>query len=69
MFNNLSDYRENVVDLTTENNRESEKKKEGAQIESTLRPITKANSKLEKELQELEVESTKGGAITEADDK
>ncbi|HJU34287.1 MAG TPA: hypothetical protein VJ695_04110 [Nitrososphaera sp.] len=62
MFNNLSDYRENVVDLTTENNRESEKKKEGAQKESTLQPITKANSKLEKELQEWEVESTKGGA-------
>jgi len=27
----------------------------------TLRPITKANSKLDKELQEWEVESTKGG--------
>ncbi|HEY9406076.1 MAG TPA: hypothetical protein VIP53_01355 [Nitrososphaera sp.] len=27
----------------------------------TLKPITKANSKLDKELQELEVESTKGG--------
>jgi hypothetical protein len=26
-----------------------------------LKPITKANSKLDKELQELEVESTKGG--------
>ena len=27
----------------------------------TLKPITKVNSKLDKELQELEVESTKGG--------
>ena len=27
-----------------------------------LKPITKAKTKLEKELQELEVESTKGGA-------
>jgi hypothetical protein len=54
-----------VVGLTTENNTESEKKEErraDAQKESTLQPITKANSKLEKELQEWEVESTKGGA-------
>lgn len=29
--------------------------------EETLKPITKVNSKLDKELQELEVESTKGG--------
>jgi hypothetical protein len=28
----------------------------------TLKPITKVNSKLDKELQEWEVESTKGGA-------
>ncbi len=27
----------------------------------TLKPITKVNSKLDKEFQELEVESTKGG--------
>lgn len=27
----------------------------------TLKPITKTNSKLEKDMQELEVESTKGG--------
>ena len=27
----------------------------------TLKPVTKVNSKLEKELQEWEVESTKGG--------
>jgi hypothetical protein len=27
----------------------------------TLKPITKVNSKLDKELQEWEVESTKGG--------
>ncbi len=49
--------------MTTENNRETkEKKREDAQKESTLQPITKANSKLDKELQEWEVESTKGGA-------
>jgi hypothetical protein len=49
--------------LTTENNRETkEKKREDAQKESTLQQITKANSKLDKELQEWEVESTKGGA-------
>jgi hypothetical protein len=48
--------------LTTENKTESEKKKvEDAQKESTLQPITKPNSKLDKELQEWEVESTKGG--------
>ena len=29
--------------------------------EKTLKPITKAKSKLDKELQEWEVESTKGG--------
>lgn len=29
--------------------------------EETLKPITKVNSRLDKELQELEVESTKGG--------
>ncbi len=66
MFNNLSDDRKNVVaDLTTENNTESEKKEERieeAQKDSTLQPITKVNSKLDKELQEWEVESTKGGA-------
>jgi hypothetical protein len=52
--------------LTTENNsREANKKeqrREGAQKESTLQPITKANTKLDREFQEWEVESTKGGA-------
>ena len=52
--------------MATENNNKDAKKKEErreyAQKESTLQPITKANSKLEKELQEWEVESTKGGA-------
>jgi hypothetical protein len=56
----------NVVGgLTTENNTEANKKeerREDAQKESTLQPITKANTKLDKELQEWEVESTKGGA-------
>jgi hypothetical protein len=31
----------------------------------TLKPITKVHSKLDKELQELEVESTKGGMNAE----
>jgi hypothetical protein len=35
---------------------------EDAQKGSTLQPITKPKSKLDKELQEWEVESTKGGA-------
>ena len=51
--------------MTTENNNEDAKKRkdeEYAQKESTLQPITKANTKLDKELQEWEVESTKGGA-------
>ena len=37
-----------------------EKKKPDV-TEEALKPITKVNSKLDKELQELEVESTKGG--------
>ena len=53
-----------MVGLTTENNEDVKKKKkvQDAQKESTLQPITKPNSRLEKELQEWEVESTKGGA-------
>ena len=54
MFNNLYGDRKNVVvGLTTENNRDAKKKKkEVAQKDSTLQPITKVNSKLDKELQE-----------------
>ena len=37
-----------------------EEKKKDIQKDS-LKPITKVNSKLDKELQEWEVESTKGG--------
>jgi hypothetical protein len=50
--------------LTTENNEDVKKRKETeyAQKVDTLQPITKANTKLDKELQEWEVESTKGGA-------
>ena len=68
MFNNLSGERKNVgvvVSLTTENNNidaNKKNKKEVAQKASTLQPINKVNSKLDKELQEWEVESTKGGA-------
>ena len=53
-----------IVDLTTENNEDAKKRKEAkyAQKESTLQPITKPKSKLDKELQEWEVESAKGGA-------
>ena len=45
----LADLDENKVDLTKE----------------SLKPITKLKSKLDKELQELEVESTKGGMNAE----
>jgi hypothetical protein len=50
--------------LTTENNEDANKKEkvQDAQKEIMLQPITKVNSKLDKELQEWEVESTKGGA-------
>ena len=53
-----------VVSLMAENNTEAKKKKKenDVQKESTLQPITKVNTKLDKELQEWEVESTKGGA-------
>ncbi|MDQ3872385.1 MAG: hypothetical protein M3258_02110 [Thermoproteota archaeon] len=40
---------------------EEKKKKKDIQKEDTLKPITRVNSKLDKELQEWEVESTKGG--------
>ncbi|HZB79649.1 MAG TPA: hypothetical protein VE264_00055 [Nitrososphaera sp.] len=41
----------------------SEEKKENKKDiqKDTLQPVTKVNTKLDKELQELEVESTKGG--------
>lgn len=40
---------------------DSAAQKDSTITEETLKPITKVNSKLDKELQELEVESTKGG--------
>ena len=40
---------------------EKQRNKKDAQKDSTLQPITKANSKLEKELQEWEVDSTHSG--------
>jgi hypothetical protein len=45
-----------IVDLATENNEDAKKRKEAkyAQKESTLQPITKPKSKLDKELQEWE---------------
>jgi hypothetical protein len=54
-----------VRGLTTEKNKEAKKKEErieDVQKDDMLQPITKTNSKLDKELQEWEVESTKGGA-------
>lgn len=48
--------------MTTENNREArKKKKQDAQKEDTLQPITKVNTKLDKELQDWEVDSTMSG--------
>jgi len=65
MFNNSSDDRKiAVVGMATENDKESGKKGErrkDAQKESTLQPITKVNTKLDKELQEWEVDSTEAG--------
>ncbi len=60
MFNNLSVIEAIVVGLTTENNEDVKKKKEEVDVQkdSTLWPITKTNSKLDKELQEWEVDST-----------
>jgi hypothetical protein len=46
--------------LTTENNR-GQKKKAVPNDDDMLQPITKANSKLDKELQDWEVESTHSG--------
>ena len=40
---------------------DSEYEKHGNLTEATLKPVTKVNSKLDKELQEWEVESTKDG--------
>ena len=65
MFNNRSrDRKDCVLSLTTKNNREARRKvkEDDVQKESTLQPTTKANTKLDRELQEWEVESTKGGA-------
>ncbi len=57
-----------VLVLTTaeNNNREAEEKekkeeKEYAQKDDTLQPITKVNTKLDKELQDWEVDSTHSG--------
>jgi hypothetical protein len=47
--------------LTTENNRDVKKKKGDVQKEDTLQPINKVNSKLDKELQDWEVDSTMSG--------
>ena len=54
---------------TAENNKQAKGKKEDAQKDDILQPITKVNTKLDKELQEWEVESMKVTQMTEADDK
>jgi hypothetical protein len=56
MFNNLLRQMNRVSERDME-----KKKKEDAQKEDTLKPITKVNSKLDKEMQEWEVESTTSG--------
>jgi hypothetical protein len=43
---------------TTENNREPKKKESVPNDDSMLQPITKVNSKLDKEMQEWEVDAT-----------
>jgi hypothetical protein len=52
-----------VVSLMAENNTKAKKtkKENDVQKESTLQPITKVNTKLDKELQEWEVDSTTCG--------
>ena len=44
-----------------EQEREKEENKKDVQKEDTLQPVTKANSKLDKGLQEWEVDSTMSG--------
>ncbi len=66
MFNNLSGDRKiivGVIGLTTNDSMDAKKKKkqEDAQKEDTLQPITKVNTKLDKELQDWEVDSTMSG--------
>ncbi len=53
-----------VLGLSKDHKEEANKKeerREDAQKESTLQPITKVNSKLDKELQDWEVDSTMSG--------
>ena len=61
MFNSLYVDRKYVVRLTTENNREQKKKESVPNGDDMLQPITKVNSKLNKELQDWEVDSTMSG--------
>jgi hypothetical protein len=59
MLNNLFADKKNVVGLTIqENNREQKQKETVPNHDDMLQPITKVNSKLDKELQEWEVDST-----------
>ena len=59
MFINL--YGEKYGEKNREQEDMEKKKKEDVQKEDTLKPITKVSSKLDKEMQEWEVESTTSG--------
>ncbi len=48
-----------------ENSTDDQQNSERDITKETLKPITKVHSKLDKELQDLEVESTKGGMNAE----
>ncbi len=58
MFNNLF-CRQQIVSMEEQENKKEDKKKDIQK--DTLQPISKVNSKLDKELQEWEVDSTTSG--------
>ncbi|MDQ4101918.1 MAG: hypothetical protein M3115_07020 [Thermoproteota archaeon] len=50
-----------IVGLTAENNREQKKKESVPNDDDMLQPVNKVDSKLDKELQDWEVDSTQAG--------
>lgn len=50
-----------MIGLTSENNREQKKKESVPNDDDMLQPVNKVNSKLDKELQDWEVDSTQAG--------
>ncbi len=58
MFNNLF-CRQQIASMEEQENKKEDKKKDIQK--DTLQPISKVNSKLDKELQEWEVDSTTSG--------